>query len=92
MLTIKEMFVSLNFSKKLVSAGRFTGFLVRFDEQFHFRHKTWTVDPKKHKFLNHGMCIYILYFLSLKMHLGIVPTGTYKLCIVNKNDLEESKL
>ncbi|XP_019853101.1 PREDICTED: uncharacterized protein KIAA1109-like isoform X3 [Amphimedon queenslandica] len=74
-LTIKEMFVSLNFSKKLVSAGRFTGFLVRFDEQFHFRHKTWTVDPKKHKFLNHG----------------IVPSGTYKLCIVNKNDLEENE-
>lgn len=56
-LTIKEMSVTLNLSKKLASAGKFTGFLIRFDEQFHFRHKTWTIDPKKHKFLNYGTSV-----------------------------------
>lgn len=56
-LTIKEMIVSLNLSKRLVSAGKFTGFLIRFDEQFHFRHKTWTTDPKKTKFLNYGISL-----------------------------------
>ena len=54
-LTVKTMQVSVNLSKRLASAGKFSGFCIRFDEQFHFRHKTWTVDPKKHKFLNYGM-------------------------------------
>ena len=52
--TIKDMQVTLNLSKKLGSVGKFSDFCVRFDERFHFRHKTWTVDPRKHKFLNYG--------------------------------------
>ena len=54
-LTVKEMQVSVNLSKKPASAGHFSGFCVRFDEQFYFRHKTWTIDPRKYKFLNYGL-------------------------------------
>ena len=124
-LTIKEMQVSLNLSKRLAFAGKFSGFCVRFDEQFHFRHKTWTIDPRKHKSLNYGECRYqdfimnqshniqiskfpwkvgevgmsplynhdstiisLFYNIRLSCVLsfpsGEVPTGTYRLCIVNQ--------
>lgn len=80
------MQVILNLSKKLGSAGRFSDFCIRFDERFHFRHKTWTVDPKKHKSLNYGNCVYYvitciqyLYYL-----IGVVPNGTYRFSIVNQ--------
>ena len=48
------MQVTLNLSKRLGSTGKFSDFCVRFDEHFHFRHKTWTVDPKRFKSLDYG--------------------------------------
>ncbi len=53
-LTIKEMHLLLNLSHKAASTGNFSGFCVRFAEQFSTRHKTWTMDAKRHKFSNCG--------------------------------------
>ena len=53
--------------------GRFQTFCIRFAEQFYLRQKTWTLDPKRHKFINYA----------------IINQGTFRLCIANKKRYSE---
>lgn len=77
-VTIREMHFLLNLSRKVASTGRFQTFCIRFAEQFYLRQKTWTLDPKRHKFINYA----------------VLNQGTFRLCIANKkrySDLEPGK-
>ena len=53
--------------------GRFQTFCIRFADQFYLRQKTWTLDPKRHKFINYA----------------IINQGTFRLCIANKKRYSE---
>ena len=55
--------------------GRFQTFCIRFAEQFYLRQKTWTLDPKRHKFINYA----------------IINQGTFRLCISNKKRYSETE-
>lgn len=62
----------------MASTGRFQTFCFRFAEQFYLRQKTWTLDPKRHKFTNYA----------------IINQGTFRLCVANKkrySDVEPEK-
>ena len=72
-VTIREMHFLLNLSRKVASTGRFQTFCIRFAEQFYLRQKTWTLDPKRHKFINYA----------------IINQGTFRLCIANKKRYSE---
>ena len=74
-VTIKEMHFLLNLSRKVASMGRFQTFCIRFAEQFYLRQKTWTLDPKRHKFINYA----------------IINQGTFRLCIANKKRYSETE-
>ena len=63
----------LNLSRKVASTGSFKNFCIRFAEQFYLRQKTWTLDPKRHKFINYA----------------IINQGTFRLCIANKKRFSE---
>ena len=53
-LTIREMSLVVNLSRKVASSGNFSGFCVRFANQFSLRQRTWTMDSKKNKITNCG--------------------------------------
>ena len=63
----------LNLSRKVASTGSFQNFCIRFADQFYLRQKTWTLDPKRHKFINYA----------------IINHGTFRLCIANKKRYSE---
>ena len=65
----------LNLSRKVASMGRFHNFCIRFADQFYLRQKTWTLDPKRHKFINYA----------------IINQGTFRLCIANKKRYSETQ-
>ena len=65
----------LNLSRKVASMGRFQTFCIRFADQFYLRQKTWTLDPKRHKFINYA----------------IINQGTFRLCIANKKRYSETE-
>ncbi len=73
-ITIKEMQFQLNLSRKIASTGNFGAFSIRFADQFYLRHKTWTLDPRKHKFAN----------------CGTIHHGTFRLCVANKKRISET--
>lgn len=54
MLTIRDMSLLVNLSRKVASSGNFAGFCIRFSNQFSLRHKTWTMDSRKNKITNCG--------------------------------------
>ena len=72
-VTIRDMHFLLNLSRKVASTGKFQNFCIRFAEQFYLRQKTWTLDPKRHKFINYA----------------IINHGTFRLCIANKKRYSE---
>lgn len=77
-VTIRDMHFLVNLSRKVASTGRFQTFCIRFAEQFYLRQKTWTLDPKRHKFINYA----------------IINEGTFRLCVANKkrySDVEPEK-
>lgn len=94
-LTIKEMLLVVNLSRKVASSGNFTGFCVRFANQFTLRQRTWTMDPKKNKMINSGECLVNCTVICDSIPLpsfavGIVNQGTFRLCVATKKRRSET--
>ena len=93
-LTIKEMLLVVNLSRKIASSGNFSEFSVRFANQFSLRQRTWTMDSKKNKMINCGEWCF-LPCLSGSLCLssaGIVNQGTFRLCVATKKRVAEDEM
>jgi hypothetical protein len=73
-LTVKEMLLVVNLSRRVASSGSLSGFCLRFANQFTLRQRTWTTDLKKNKMIN----------------CGIVSQGTFRLCVATKKQRSET--
>ncbi|CAI8057299.1 Transmembrane protein KIAA1109 [Geodia barretti] len=54
-LTVKEMLLVADLSRRVASSGSLSGFCLRFANQFTLRQRTWTTDLKKNKMINCGI-------------------------------------
>lgn len=89
-LTIKEMLLVVNLSRRVASSGNFSGFCVRFANQFTLRQRTWTMDPLKNKIINCGECHKFYHDSGMCCpSAGVVNQGTFRLCAATKKQHSE---